>query len=188
MNCIKFGKVSYIHDDKATQIINDGAENLLTGICEVMKRSEMNTALRTANTGSLYIELGKRVMYMESTFIKRIEYADEKEWRLIIDDEQTNKRYDDWIEYYNWSEEAITEHSGLIQKLMPKGLQFSVRNDKIVSYIDMKYDLDPDNMPIKEIVMGPNCKVSESDVFQLLEFYGFDGSKIEIAKSKSSYC
>lgn len=35
-----------------------------------------------------------------------MEYYNEKDWRLILNDENVYKIYDDWIEYCNWSKGA----------------------------------------------------------------------------------
>lgn len=64
---------------------------------------------------------------------------------------------------------------------------FAVRNNKLVSYLDLKYDIHMDSLPVEKIIIGSNCKVSKGDIFHLLEFYGFDGNEVEIAKSESSY-
>lgn len=37
------------------------------------------------------------------------------------------------------------------------------------------------------LIIGPNSKVSESDIYFLLEFFGFDGGNIQIQRSESSY-
>lgn len=60
------------------------------------------------------------------------------------------------------------------------------RNGKIVSYLDLKYDT-MDEMPVKEIILGSDCKVGENDVYHLLGFYGYDVDDINILRSKLSY-
>ena len=128
------------------------------------------------------------MMYADSVFIKRMEYAEEKEWRLIVDDEETRKNYDDWRTLYNWKDITMKQDiKGTIYELLPNALEFTVRDNKIVSYLDLKYDIDTDDLPIQNIIIGPNCKVSESDIYFLLEFFGFDGNKIQLQRSKSSY-
>lgn len=126
--------------------------------------------------------------YIKSIFIKREEYMEEKEWRLIINDEKINKFRDDWSKYYNWKGEEIEgEGPSDTCNLMPNALEFMIRRNRIVSYLDLKYDTYEDELPVEKVIIGPNCKVTEGDIFHLLEFYGFDGRRIEIVKSKSSY-
>ena len=124
----------------------------------------------------------------EGTLSTITRYAEEKEWRLIVDDEETRKDYDDWRTLYNWKDITMKQDiKGTIYELLPNALEFSVRDNKIVSYLDLKYDIDTDDLPIQNIIIGPNCKVSESDIYFLLEFFGFDGNKIQVQRSKSSY-
>ena len=128
----------------------------------------------------------KRAIYHDSFFLKRDEYKDEKEWRLIIDGEETKKSYDEWGVLYNWK--GMTgKTDDPIRKLIPNALEFMSRNNKIISYLDLKYDIYTDSLPVKKIIIGPNCEVSGGDIFHLLEFYGFDGNEIEIVNSNSSY-
>ena len=89
-----------------------------------------------------------------------------------------------WSVYYNWKGMAS---KSAIQMLIPNAMEFMVRNNKIISYLDIRYDLEKNNWPVKKIIIGPNCGVSEWDIFHLLEFYHFEGNKIEIVKSDSSY-
>lgn len=62
------------------------------------------------------------------------------------------------------------------------------RNGKIIPFLDLKFNSAEKNIPIKKIVIGPNCKVDELDILHLLGFYKYDFDEIEIVKSKSSYC
>ena len=73
-----------------------------------------------------------------------------------------------------------------ITNLIPKGMEFIARNGKIVPYLDLKYDLG-EILPVKKIIIGPNCKVDELDIYHLLEFFGFNANSIDIINSKSSY-
>lgn len=71
------------------------------------------------------------------------------------------KSYDEWEIYYNWKNECDKYHGSNIYKLMPKGMEFTTKNGKIISFLDLKFDLEEKDIPIKKIVIGPNCKVNE---------------------------
>lgn len=185
----KFSKVLYNENEEETlsKIIRY-AEMIYEGIIDVIGNFKTCDILNNPYGASYYLNLVKREMYADSVFIKRVEYAEEKEWRLIIDDEETRKNYDDWETLYNWKDISLQrEIKDTIYELLPNALEFTVKNNKIVSFLDLKYDIDVDNMPIQKIIIGPNCKVSESDIFFLLEFFGLDGKRIETQRSKSSY-
>ena len=74
-----------------------------------------------------------------------------------------------------------------IYSLIPNGMEFMVKNGRIIPFLDLKIDFDKSNLPIEEVIIGPNCKVNILDIYHLLQFYGFNGEKIKIEKSKSSY-
>jgi hypothetical protein len=182
----KFCKVSYSLDKDMSSTIDDRAAMIYGGITDALVSSNTRGLFEDINGGSYSIHFAKELIFQDSLFIKHEEYKEEKEWRLIIDDEEAQKSYDDWITYYNWKgEEKYKQRS--IEKLIPNALEFMVKNDKIISYMDLKYDYSGE-LPIKQIYIGPNCKVMEDDIFHLLEFYGFDANHIRIGKSKSSYC
>jgi len=183
----KFAKVSY-DAEKASSIITEYAEDIYEGILDALVNSKTDDILNSPYGASYSINHARIGIYVESAFIKKGEYAEEKEWRLIIDDEGTRKDYDDWRTLYNWK--GISEErdiKGTIYELMPNALEFMTKNGKIISYLDLKYDTNPNDLPIKKIIIGPNCRVSESDIYHILEFFGFDGTEIQIQKSKSSY-
>lgn len=103
---------------------------------------------------------------------------------MILDDE-IEKTRDDWECYYNWKDEKL-DSDNIIYKFFPNALEFMERNNKIVSYLDLKFDAFGD-MPVKEIILGSDCKVDEYDIFHLLGFYGFDAEKVNIYRSQLSY-
>ena len=98
------------------------------------------------------------------------------------------KSESDWENIYNWKR---TGHSirPAMKRLFPKALESRVEDNDIVSYMDMDFS-DGDYMHndmIREIVIGPNCRLEEEDVFQLLGHFGFDTADVKIRKSDSSY-
>lgn len=185
----KFSKVIYVND-KTEQLpdIEQYADDLYTGILEALVFFNTKNILSSTYNASYKIVLSKNSLLQNSIFMKTDEYKNEKEWRLILDDDQTEKSYDEWSVYYNWKDDPEEEKStDKIKKLIPNAMEFMVKNNKIISYLDLKFDFYKDNLPVKKIIIGPNCKVSNLDIFHLLEFYGFEGNEIEIIKSESSY-
>lgn len=181
----KFSKVTYGYEHKNRKIVKKFADSLYEEMIYAISREDTN---RIINEEMCLSHLIQMCIYMESIFIKREEYRNEKEWRLILDDENTCKSYDEWEIYYNWKNECDKYHGSNIYKLMPKGMEFTTKNGKIISFLDLKFDLEEKDIPIKKIVIGPNCKVNELDISHLLEFYKYDSDEVEIVKSKSSYC
>ena len=133
------------------------------------------------------IYLQKECLLFESVFQKGKEYKSEEEWRLILDDEETRENYPEWDIYYNWKNKNLRFGEKEIYSLIPNGMEFMVKSGRIIPYLDLKFDVDKNNLPIEEVITGPNCKVNILDIYHLLQFYGFDGDKIEIKKSQSSY-
>ena len=183
----KFEKVKYEnYDDAFISEIKHMAEFIYDGIAEALENGNTKLILDDSNRGSFLIVMAEKEILGQSIFVKREEYMEEKEWRLIIDDEEIDKFYDDWGGYYNWKG-CVGKGPSDTYNLIPNALEFMTRRNRIVSYLDLKYDTYLDELPIEKIIIGPNCKVTEGDIFHLLEFYGFEGNQIAIVKSKSSY-
>lgn len=181
----RFEKVQYECNDKnIDEIIKDRAELIYSGILEDIDSYKMQDLLESQFKVSYDIVLAKRLLYEDSIFIKRKEFEIEQEWRLVLNDE-IEKMRDDWEYYYNWKN-SESNSQDLIHKFFPNALEFMEKNGKIVSYLDLKYDTMGE-MPIKEIILGSDCKVGENDVYHLLGFYGYDADDINILRSKLSY-
>lgn len=181
----KFGKVQYEQNGKnVDEIIQDRAELIYRGILQDIDSFNTKNLLESQYKVSYDITMAKKLLYGDSIFIKRKEFELEQEWRLVLDDE-IEKTRDDWEYYYNWKGESYTS-DGIVYKFLPNALEFMEKDGKIVSYLDLKYDV-MDDMPIKEIILGSDCKVNKYDIFHLLGFYGFDAEKINIHRSKLSY-
>ena len=181
----RFEKVQYGHKDKnVDEIIQDRAELIYSGILKDIDSFNTQALLKSQFKVSYDIVLAKRMLYEDSIFVKRKEFEIEQEWRLVLDDE-IEKIRDDWEYYYNWKNEECNSQD-LIHRIFPNALEFMERNGKIVSYLDLKYDTMAE-MPVKEIILGSDCKVDESDVYHLLGFHGYDVDNIKILRSELSY-
>ncbi len=181
----RFEKVQYEHNDKNVDAkIQNRAEEIYSGILKDIDSYNMQGLLESQFKVSYDIGLAKSLLYEDSIFIKRKEYEIEQEWRLVLDDEMEKMR-DDWEYYYNWKNEECNSQD-LIHRIFPNALEFMERNGKIVSYLDLKYDTMAE-MPVKEIILGLDCKVDENDAYHLLGFYGYDVDDIKILRSELSY-
>lgn len=184
----RFSKVTYGYKKENEDIVKKYAISIYNEMLTAIVEGRTKNIVEGLYGASFIMELDRKCIYQDSVFIKKEEYRNEKEWRFILNDEGTYKSRDDWDVYYNWKRSDFNKSNDRLQKLIPNGMEFLARNGKIIPYLDLKFDLDEDNLPIKKIVIGPNCKVEELDIYHLLEFFGFDGDEIEIIKSKSSYC
>ena len=55
-----------------------------------------------------------------------------------------------------------------------------------VSYFDLSFEKICNDF-IKEIIIGPSSKVTESDIYTSLMINGFDANNIHITKSEITY-
>lgn len=108
----KFSKVLYSGNEEETlSKITRYAERIYEGIIDVIDRFKTNDILKNPYGASFYINLVKKEIYADSVFIKRMEYAEEKEWRFIVDDEENRKDYGDWGTLYNWRGISLLQRS-----------------------------------------------------------------------------
>ncbi|GJM75720.1 hypothetical protein HMSSN036_79360 [Paenibacillus macerans] len=54
------------------------------------------------------------------------------------------------------------------------------------SFFDLSFK-GHENTIIKEIIIGPKSDIQESDIYQLLSYYGYEANDMKINKSKSTY-
>lgn len=182
----KFSKVNYEYSG-TSKLIKEYATIIYNEILQTIIEGKTKELIDESSGLPYMIRLREEGLFFKSVFQKGNEYKSEEEWRLILDDEETQKNYPEWDIYYNWKKSDIRFCEQEIYKLIPNGMEFMVKNGRIIPYLDLKFDLDKGNFPIKKVIIGPNCKVNILDIYHLLQFYGFDGDKIEIIKSKSSY-
>lgn len=70
----------------------------------------------------------------------------------------------------------------------PDIFEYRVTQDDLISFVELPIDIKTDYPPIKEIILGPNCKVNSGSLRLFLEQnLPHTSSEIKIEKSKSSY-
>ncbi len=183
-----FSKVTYGYGEGNADIVKKYAISIYNEMLAAMIDGKTKNIIEGLYGATDFMELDRKCMYQDSIFIKRDEYRSEKEWRLILNDENTYKSYGEWDVFYNWKKNDDETYGDMFYELIPNGMEFMAAKGNIIPFLDLKFDLDEKNMPIKKIVIGPNCKVKQLDIYHLLEFFKFDGNEIKIVKSKSSYC
>ena len=116
------------------------------------------------------------------TFLKNPAFAEEKEVRIVFNTGIHNE-----IESKYMKEKLNQQlEIGKNKEIILKPIQHQARGNKMVAYADLCFENCISSGIIKEVVIGPKSKVSESDVRQLLLSKGFDDD-ISIMTSKASY-
>lgn len=102
--------------------------------------------------------------------MKNPAFVEEKEWRLSIAMNPLLR---------------INEDKEVQDFQMSKIKMYSSKK-KIITYLDLNFEKIKQDF-VKEIVIGPNCKMSTNDLKQCLSILGYEASKINIIPSKSTY-
>jgi len=182
---LKFKQVVYSNEQNSFNgIINKYAQEFYGEIINALINGTLNELFTNpCGTDLEAVEMQEQLI-RDSVFIKHESFSAEKEWRVVLEDEELKKTYDDWENYYNWNE---VEHSDGLMKLIPKGLKFKSIGDDIVSYLDLSFKEHIDKV-IDCIYIGPNCKVQKEDIYQIIQHFGFWNFNAEnIFLTKSSY-
>lgn len=111
-------------------------------------------------------------------FIKNKEFIEEKEHRILY----TPVELSDNIN--NVFENGIMKENFKINKV-----QYLSKNDQLVAFSDISFDKYISEGIIKEIILGPKCKLNEYDVKNFLRSVSkeYNADKIKIKKSTITY-
>ncbi len=70
----------------------------------------------------------------------------------------------------------------------PDIFEYRVTEDDLISFVEIPIDIENNYPPIKEIILGPNCKVNSKSLRHFLEQkLSTKSIGIEIKESRSSY-
>lgn len=124
----------------------------------------------------------------ESILLKNEAFSEEKEYRLFFNDTVIRDEYG----IFHLEDEGKKLHK--IEEFKLSGIKTRVNKEGIVSYYEWNFDNVKDDI-IVEIVLGPKCKLSQSDLEFLLSINGFNSigdnqfnqQKIIISKSNLTY-
>ena len=120
-----------------------------------------------------------------SCVIKNPAFSEEKEVRIIYDPEMFNPEINGPI--------SICESKRFFEKeLFIKGykitpIKFILRKNQLIAYCNIDFSGYINDVIIREIIIGPKCKLSKMDLYYFLLENGYDSNKIEIIKSKATY-
>ena len=131
---LKFEKVTYVKDDSIIEnkLITDVAKNFIDNF---FCYAESNNILDINGINSYWEKIDTSVLSQESMFIKSDKFSDEKEWRLVINDD-LDKTRNEWDKQYNWKgEDNLTE----FEKLIPNSLEYRYTKNNIISYMDLNF-------------------------------------------------
>lgn len=130
-----------------------------------------------------FYSVSTKALLQESLFYKNPAFQEEKEWRLVLN-EELDKSSSEW-EVWNYIEENTPE--SYFWERFPAGLQFRNTRSKLISFFDLSFK-GFEQQIIKEIYIGPKSEVEENDMYQLLGYYGYQVlDEITVKKSKSTY-
>lgn len=170
---IKLNKVTYIN--RITKSLRKQIEDYATDFYSDIERLIVNNMLDTIFKEDIFFWLSKvrtQCLMSDSVFFKNYKFSAEKEWRMSIFDESMVKSECEWGNAYNWdnSDNKSTDH---FEELVPKALQFKSIGNDIISYMDLNFSRFKDRI-INDIVIGPNCKLTQADVYQIMLHFGFN--------------
>lgn len=176
-------KVTYPSKKTTPNEIMDYAKEFLSDIYNALINNETKDIFLNRNSSSYVLMLSSIILQLDSVFYKNPEFQEEEEWRLVLNDE-LSKYGTDWNYWYNDEKENTL---GEFNQCFPKGLEFKSTRKKIISYFDLSFKGRKDEI-IDKIIIGPKSEIEESDVHQVLSYYGYNASNdISIEKSKSTY-
>ena len=161
------------------KLITDVAKNFIDNF---FCYAESNNILDINGINSYWEKIDTSVLSQESMFIKSDKFSDEKEWRLVINDD-LDKTRNEWDKQYNWKgEDNLTE----FEKLIPNSLEYRYTKNNIISYMDLNFSDYIEDDLIAEIVIGPKSKIEEADIFQVLLHYLNESINMENVLIKKS--
>lgn len=151
-------------------------------------RSVRNKPEKIILLTSIFLKIDK--IKEESILLKSTAFSEEHEYRLFFNDTIT---FDSRNGIYNLDSRGKKAVEG-IKEFYLSELKTRTNKEGIVSYYELNFSNVKDEI-IAEIVLGPKCKLSQTDVEFLLSINGFNGignnqydqQKILIRKSKLSY-
>ena len=159
-----FNKIEYSEYSQKTQI-RKIASDLITELKEVAKSKPSDikqNSMKAYNT--CFLKLFNLSIFMKNPFFK-----EEQEWRICHWTEITPKNKTSGIHI----NDGVTLSD----------IGYHQRRDDMIPHIDLSFEKSSKSM-IKEIIIGPKCKVRENDIKTFLISNGID---CQISKSKGTY-
>ena len=161
------------------EMVNEGPYGLaFKQVCYAEKeqrkfaRKEVQVILKTTQRKNLFGSFGE--VYENDIrnigCMKQPGFSEEKEWRLCI----------------GMSPAPRIGRKGIFKNFILSEVKVQCIRGQIVSYFDLSFEKICNDF-IKEIIIGPSSKVTESDIYTSLMINGFDANNIHITKSEITY-
>lgn len=115
-----------------------------------------------------------------SCYMKNPSFKEEDEVRLIYSPYMTLE--DNKDELSNYFNRRIKFCNFILNPI-----DYFARDNQIIGFADLSFEKLVDRSIIKEILIGPNCRVTKEDVYFLLSKYGYNIEDINVNHSESSY-
>lgn len=103
-------------------------------------------------------------------YYKNPAFSEEREWRLCI----------------SVSPECRRDAKAYYDPFVMSEIKLYSNQREIVTYLELDYS-EVKNEVVKEIILGPKCKISFKDLKQILFILGYETSGIEIKRSEATY-
>ncbi len=161
-NTIAFGKITYednmyFVDQSAKDCLKDlKREKSIDG-----NKSDLLPKQKTI-IDKWMLTLLRSALYVKNPFFK-----EEKEWRLT----------------YCWNTNSCPKNVQITNNLLLTKIDFYVRENNIVPYVDL--DFSRQEHFVKEIIIGPKCKVTKENIKYFLKLNGI--GDCEVKKSIGTY-
>lgn len=172
------------NSDSSSEKIRKHSKDILQSVLHTIAEGDTKKLFsRETYAIDMFHEMSSRIFIQDSIKYKNPSFKEEVEWRIVYDDELD--KYTNWEDWYDEVEDRSLL-SGDMALLFPSGLQFKAYRNKIVSFFDLSFKTHMKNM-INEIIIGPKSDVQEGDIHQILSYYGYEATDINIIKSNSTY-
>ncbi|WJM05892.1 DUF2971 domain-containing protein [Paenibacillus sp. PK1-4R] len=186
-NLLKLKKVTYSIDTLPEQV-SKYAQSFLESINFSISKNKMREIYFDDDyMMNFFHYLDTKLLIQESLFYKNPAFAEEEEWRLVLNEEENelDKYSTDWDYWYSTADNksALTGYFG---EVFPDGLQFRSSNSTISSYLDLSFKGFESEI-INNIYIGPKSNLERNDIDHLLKYYGYGEEIEEINKSDSTY-
>lgn len=182
-----FSKVIYDRN-VAKKFVYDSVNLVVTDLLESVDEAE------DKEDAFFQVVMRLNQVIKESMHFKDPSFEEEDEWRLIRRINSTNYTDSDGIDDYGYSdflEGIFADNKKNIPSFERSKLKYRARDNDIITYMELKFKESIRHEIIKEIVLGPKCNISETDLKILLLQNGYikdmEANDILIRKSAVPY-
>lgn len=163
-NNLKYDEIIYKETNQKSKI-KKIAEKLIKDLKNILKKENVDKAQRTKEAFyNCFQALSNLAVFMKNPF-----FNEEKESRICYRADIDNKS-----NIFNQNKNV---------GLMITDINFASKKNDFVTFVDLSFK-GMEKSIIKEVIIGPKCKASESDVINILKLNGIE---CEVRKSNGTY-